>query len=76
MTLNTRSLDAQTLKAKATSSPYSYLIASIAGLAGYWVARKVLRHGLFTSVMEASSVSATTLGALHRAGAPVPELNA
>lgn len=76
MTLNTRTLDVQTLKAKATTSPYSYLIASIAGLAGFWVARKVLRHGLFASVMEASTVSASTLGALHRAGAPISELSA
>ena len=75
MILNSRSLDAQTLKAKATTAPYSYLIASIAGLAGFWVARKVLRHGVFASVMEASTVSASTLGALHRASAPVSELN-
>lgn len=73
MKLNSLPTDAQTLKSKATSTPWAFLIASVAGLAGFWVARKVLRHGLFTSLMEASTVSATTLGALHRAGADIGE---
>lgn len=58
MKLNTLSLDAQTLKSKATSTPWSFFIASLAGLAGFWVARRVLRHSLFASMMEATTVSA------------------